>query len=98
MLNCFISQSSRSIPITSILPAQWPSWLKQQSQMAQQWIQAINFTVKPGNYLLLPGEEGQLQQVLLLRHDVLDFWSFGLPPLTIEEALVTTKNYSVDLA
>jgi len=85
VLNCFTSQSSRSIPITSILPAQWTSWLKQQSQMAQQWIQAIDFTVKPGNYLLLPGEEGQLQQVLLLRHDALDFWSFGLLPSVLPE-------------
>lgn len=85
MLNCFIYQSSRSIPIISILKAQWHSWLKEQSQMTQQWVRAINFTVKPGNYALLPGKEGQLQQVLLLRNDALDFWSFGLLPSVLPE-------------
>ncbi len=85
MLNCFTYQSARTIPITSILPAQWPSWLKQQSQMTQQWAQAINFIAKPGNYALLPGKEGQLQRVLLLRHDALDFWSFGLLPSVLPE-------------
>jgi leucyl aminopeptidase len=78
VLNCFIHQSTRSIPIISILKEQWQAWLTQQSPITQQWLQATNFIVKPGNYVLLPGKDGQLQQVLLLRNDDLDFWSFGL--------------------
>lgn len=64
----------------AILPGQWSAWLMDQSKATQQWLQAINFVEKPGNYSLLPGAAGQLQQVLLIRNDASDFWTFGLLP------------------
>ncbi len=80
MLNCFIHESQRSIPITAILPGQWSAWLMDQAKTTQQWLQAINFIAKPGSYSLVPGADGQLQQVLLIRNDESDFWTFGLLP------------------
>ncbi|MFZ0218795.1 MAG: leucyl aminopeptidase family protein [Candidatus Aquirickettsiella sp.] len=80
MLKCFVQESSRSIPITTILPEQWSTWLTDQTKATQQWLQTINFMAKPGSYSLLPGIAGQLQQVLLIRNDEADFWTFGLLP------------------
>jgi leucyl aminopeptidase len=80
VLNCFIHESSQSIPITAILSDQWVAWLAGQTKATQQWLQAINFIAKPGSYSLLPGTAGQLQEVLLIRNDEADFWTFGLLP------------------
>lgn len=85
MLNCFIHESSRSIPITAILPEQWQDWLMGQTKATQQWLQVINFIAKPGSYSLLPGTAGQLQHVLLVRSDAADFWTFGLLPNVLPE-------------
>ncbi|WP_339049822.1 leucyl aminopeptidase family protein [Rickettsiella endosymbiont of Xylota segnis] len=85
MSNCFIHESLRSVPITPILPELWPAWLAEQTKTTQQWLQSINFIVKPGNYSLLPGTAGQLQQVLLVCNDVSDFWTFGLLPTVLPE-------------
>lgn len=85
MLNCFIEQTERSIPIVSLTPPQWDAWLAKQKPATQQWLATLNFSVKPGSTTLLPGSEGQLEQVILILNDAADFWSFGclsclLPP------------------
>jgi leucyl aminopeptidase len=85
VLNCFIHESSRSIPITAILPEQWQAWLAGQTKITQKWLQSINFMAKPGSYCLLPGTAGQLQQVLLICNDASDFWTFGLLPNVLPE-------------
>jgi leucyl aminopeptidase len=85
VLNCFIHESSRSIAITVILPEQWLAWLAEQTETIQQWLLAINFIAKPGSYSLLPGNAGQLHQVLLIRNDESDFWTFGLLPNVLPE-------------
>jgi len=83
--NCFIHESSRSVPITAILPESWPAWLAEQTNTTQQWLQSINFIAKPGSYSLLPGTAGQLQQILLICNDAADFWTFGLLPTVLPE-------------
>ncbi|MGC1855041.1 MAG: leucyl aminopeptidase family protein [Candidatus Aquirickettsiella sp.] len=85
MLNCFIHESPRSIPIKAIFPELWSAWLADQTKATQQWLQAINFIAKPGSYSLLPGTSGQLQQVLLICNDAVDFWTFGLLPTVLPE-------------
>lgn len=85
MFNCFIHESSRAIPITSIVSEKWLVWLSDQSKVTQQWLQASNFTPNPGSYSLLPGRDGQLQQVLLICNDQSDFWTFGLLPSVLSE-------------
>lgn len=91
MLNCFVHQSSRSIPIISILPEQWQPWLAKQTTMMQAWLHAINFNAKPGSYIAFPDQEGKLQQILIVRNDVFDFWSFGLLPSVLAQG-----HYHID--
>lgn len=85
MFNCFICESSNSVPITSILPEKWLAWLSDQPKNTQQWLKANNFIPKPGSYSLLPGKDGQLRQVLIVCNDELDFWTFGLLPSVLPE-------------
>lgn len=80
MSNCFINETSQSIPIVAVIPESWSSWLAEQPKTIQQWLQSINFIAKPGSYSLLPGSTGQLQQILLIINDAADFWTFGLLP------------------
>lgn len=83
MLNCFIEQTERSIPIVALTPQQWDSWLAKQTRATQQWLATLNFSVKPGSTALLPDSEGQLNQVILIRNDDYDFWSFGCLPTVL---------------
>lgn len=83
MLNCFIEQTKRSVPIISLTLKQWDSWLAKQTRATQQWLATLNFTVKPGSIALLPGSEGQLNQAILLLNDASDFWSFGCLPCSL---------------
>lgn len=69
--------------MSAILPGQWQTWLSEQTLAVQQWLQAINFIAKPGNYSLLPGTAGALQQILLIRNDEKDYWTFGLLPTVL---------------
>ena len=80
MLNCFTAQSEGSIPIISLTPQQWDSWLTKQTSTTRQWLTTLNFVAKPGNFVLLPDSEGQLKQVVLVLNDESDFWSFGSLP------------------
>jgi len=85
VLNCFIEQTERSIPIVALTPQQWDAWLAKQTPATQQWLATLNFSVKPGCTAILPDSEGQLNQVILILNDAGDFWSFGslscsLPP------------------
>ncbi len=85
MFKCFTHESSRSIPITSILPEKYLAWLSNQSKSTQQWLQVTHFIPKSGSYSLLPGIDGQLQQVLLICNDGSDFWTFGSLPSVLPE-------------
>lgn len=78
MLNCFIEQTERSVPIVALIPQEWDAWLAKQTRATQQWLATLNFSVKPGCTAILPGSEGQLNQVILILNDADDFWSFGL--------------------
>ncbi len=80
MFNCFIHESSQSIPIMAVVPELWSAWLMAQPKITQQWLQSINFIAKPGSHSLLPGSTGQLQQILLIVNDDADFWTFGWLP------------------
>lgn len=69
-----------------------------QTHTIQQWLTTLSFAVKPGSFVLLPGSEGQLNQVLLILNDPFDFWSFGLLPNVLPEGRyhyenITDKNF-----
>lgn len=83
MLNCFIEQTERSIPIVALTPQQWDSWLAKQTRATQQWLATLNFSVKSGCIAMLPDSEGQLNQVILILNDANDFWSFGSLPCSL---------------
>lgn len=83
MLNCFIEQTERSVPIVSLTPQQWEGWLAKQKPATQQWLKTLNFSAKPGSTALLPDSEGQLNQVILILNEACDFWSFGCLPCSL---------------
>ncbi|EDP46363.1 leucyl aminopeptidase family protein [Rickettsiella grylli] len=80
MLNCFVHESSQSIPIYAILAEQWSTWLTKQSTLTQDWLHNINFIPYSGNYSFIPNGTGELHHVLLVTQDETDFWTFGVLP------------------
>lgn len=77
MLNCFTERAEQPVPIVTLTPQQWDTWLVEQTDATRNWLATLNFCVKPGSTALLPGTEGQLNQVIHILNDATDFWSYG---------------------
>lgn len=78
MLNCFASEKKSAVPICAFTAENFPVWLNQQTEKTKNWIKNNNFTAKPETFCLIPGDDGQVAQVLLGTKDAKDFWSFGI--------------------
>lgn len=84
MFDCYLNdQAQNLIPIIALTTEQWPSWFMQQPSVTTHWLTAIQFCPKPGQTALLPNEQGDLAQVILILGDADDFWSFGGLPTTL---------------
>lgn len=83
MFDCYTDQSQDLIPITALTVAQWESWLTQQPNFTTHWINAIQFSPKPGQIALIPETAGHLAEVILILNAVDDFWVFGALPATL---------------
>lgn len=73
--------NSAAIPILPLIVGDhFLSWIAKQSAERQNWLQATQFTAKPGSFLLIPNAQGGLEAVLLGLTDSSDFWALGALP------------------
>lgn len=77
MENCFIAPTSTSIPLTPLTPKSWETWIERQDEVSKMWVHTHQFTGKPGQLLLIPGPQGQIQEVLFGIDLEGDFWQWS---------------------
>ncbi len=71
---------ANATPIAAVTREAYDDWLKGQEAPQRKWIAASGFRAQPGAVCLLPGEEGEIKQVLLVIDGEEAIWSFaGLP-------------------
>ncbi len=71
---------ANATPIAAVTREAYDDWLKGQEAPQRKWIAASGFRAQPGAFCLLPGEEGEIKQVLLVIDGEEAIWSFaGLP-------------------
>lgn len=66
MLDCFINTDiSHAIPIKLIKLSDYTAWFQAQTAFVQQWLSTTKFQAKPGDYALIPANDGTLEQVII---------------------------------
>ncbi|HEY9817067.1 MAG TPA: hypothetical protein V6D20_14890, partial [Candidatus Obscuribacterales bacterium] len=86
------------IPIRLITKEQ----LTQLPPNQQAWLKTTGFTAEPGTYGLIPGDDGELEMVVVGRADPLDMWTLGtcsqsLPLLTYQLVDALTPDEATQL-
>jgi leucyl aminopeptidase len=66
MQKCYCTSATDPISIQLISINFFPKWLRKQSPFVKNWIDAQKLDLQSNNTLLLPAENGQLQQVLVV--------------------------------
>lgn len=89
MLECYAIDNGIPLKVLSI--DELPTWVNSQSQNTQQWVKNTGFSNKTEGFLLIPSENNQIAQVIVLCKDINDYWALGslskiLPP----------SNYALD--
>lgn len=84
-------ENAGTIPITPVASKALAAWLERQPERIARWVKGSRFEAKPGQFLLLPGDDGAPGSVLLGVEDRPDTWSWGGLPLALPEG-----RYRVD--
>jgi leucyl aminopeptidase len=82
---------ARTIPITPLTAEQLKAWLTRQPERLRRWVAGSRFEGTAGTHLVLPGDDGAPERVLLGVEDGPDIWSWGGLPKTLAEG-----RYRVD--
>jgi leucyl aminopeptidase len=65
MLDCFTKVNHNAIPINLIKCNDYNNWLQAQTDFVQKWLASTKFSAKAGDYSLIPGNNGNLAQVVI---------------------------------
>ncbi len=82
---------SASVPITPLRKAELDDWLAAQPARVAAWARAAGFTAKAASHLLIPGESGEAERVLLGVEAGEDIWSYAALPTALPE-----RGYHLD--
>lgn len=93
MLDCYTGPTKEKvIPIQPITPKNFNDWLQTQNNVVKTWVNATNFTAKPGSYCFLGDQNGQVQTILLGIASDDDVWSLGFLPTILKNGVYTVEN------
>ena len=74
MLPCFAPPGSVARLVQVVTVAGFADWLRSAEARTRQWLDATGFKAKPGVVALLPGDQGELAQALLVASDPPEPW------------------------
>ncbi|MDX1335356.1 MAG: leucyl aminopeptidase family protein [Gammaproteobacteria bacterium] len=67
------------IPISLVAVDDYENWLQDQNILSQNWLSSTGFKAEPGQWSLIPAEDGRPSRVLFL-YVALDTWTLGRLP------------------
>jgi len=85
MLNCFTTEKSSAILITTITTKNYAAWLAGQPAALNQWLTSTRFRAEAGNVRLIPDNNGKIAQVICCVGDQETLWGIGGLALTLPE-------------
>lgn len=67
-------------------------WLGQKDKSIKSWVEANDFSAKPGSKLLVPGKKGSLAQVLVGVSEEIGLWDFAALPSSLPTGTYKIKG------
>lgn len=64
-MNFLAKKTAKSVPITAVHCEDFTAWVKKQDKKTKGWIEASGFTCSPGAMLLIRGDDGAPERVVL---------------------------------
>jgi leucyl aminopeptidase len=93
MLNCYITQSSKAIPITLIQKKNFTHWISIQSDFIKTWFAANSqFIAEPPQFILIPDEQGKISRVLCSQSEQFNLWDVGHLPYLLPPGVYAFEN------
>jgi leucyl aminopeptidase len=77
LLEHLANRSAAAIPIAPVTRKEFRAWIGAQRAFLRNWAGDAGFSAKSGSFLLVPGRDGELAQVLLGVESGPDIWSYG---------------------
>ncbi len=87
-----IAKHNSAIPISLFTPARFTHWLKNASSHHRQWVNANQFTGKPGELCLLPDVKGGIAHVLCGIEEPFNIWSIAHLPTRLPAGAYTLAD------
>jgi len=81
----FSVSPDHSIPVHSLDPRGLEAWKESAAPRERLWVEASAFQARPGNFLLLPGADGEISQVLSGREPGDRLWALAHLPSLLPE-------------
>ena len=94
MLNCFTTDKSSIIPITTITTKNYAAWLAEQPAALNQWLTSTRFRAEAGNVRLIPDTNGKVERVICCVGDQETLWGIGGLALTLPEGIYALADES----
>lgn len=94
MLNCFTTDKSSIIPITTITTKNYAAWLAEQPAALNQWLTSTRFRAEAGNVRLIPDSNGKVERVICCVGDQETLWGIGGLALTLPEGIYALADES----
>src|SRR5271169_4682834 len=90
-----IDETEGAVPIAALTKGEFPAWLEKAPERERNWLTSTGFSAEAGKHALVPGETGELAQVLVGLGDGPDaegrIWALAGLPTALPEA-----NYRLD--
>lgn len=75
----------KSVPLHVLAKAEFSQWQEKQPQARQRWCEISGFEGKVAQYIVLPGENGEVESVVTVVPEKLDTWSLAHLPGALPE-------------
>ena len=83
MRDCFTTSKNEAMPIILVAVNQYSNWLTKQSASVKAWLTASLLRIEKNIYQLIPGDDGQVEQVICLTDDKPSLWDVAHLPLLL---------------
>ncbi|MBL1294327.1 MAG: leucyl aminopeptidase family protein, partial [Thiotrichales bacterium] len=93
MTHCF-TKNANATPIICLTAAEYDNWLTHQADLTQNWLNNTVYQAKPGQFSLIPNQDGLVSQVVLGVEDHDDMWNLAVLPKSLPAGDYRVEQHS----
>jgi len=93
MTHCF-TKNANATPIICLTAAEYNDWLTHQADLTQNWLNNTAYQAKPGQFSLIPNQDGLINQVVLGIENHNDMWNLAVLPKSLPAGDYRVEQHS----